>query len=204
MSLFASIFCRCVRYCCAKAHRLCMLYIWIACAAAAAYCANTEGLRPLAVVTQCSSLHPGAESLSHWNHISAFSSHSQCPLQYGPATHYAHASTVQPIAVATPVGPFAHYAHSSTVQALIMPTPVRSSHSVPTPVRSSHSLCPLQYGPTTHYGQFVQLQSFSSSTSPEACFSEFQPSHCSRRDPAAVSHVVLYCPIDKFLQHRQL
>lgn len=53
--------------------------------------------------------------------------------------------------------------------------------TVPTPVRSSHSQCPIC--PT----------SFQSRTSLEACFSEFQPSHCSRREQVAVSHVVLNC-----------
>lgn len=132
--------------------------------ASATYCANSEGSYPLAAVTECSALHAAAESLSavclsHWKHISAFTSHSQCPLKLDQPTHYVHASTVQLITRPTQVrsshslwplqyGPATHYTHSSTVQPLTMPIPVQSSHS----------LWPFQYGQISHYAHSSTVQ----------------------------------------------
>jgi hypothetical protein len=111
------------------------------------------------------------------------SSRSLWPRQYGPATHYGHASTVHHSQCTCQYGPATHYGHTSSVQPIIMATPAPSSHLQ----------CPRQYGPATHSAHFVQLQSFSSRTSPEARFSQFQPSHCSRHEQEAFSHMVLNC-----------
>jgi hypothetical protein len=131
-----------------------------------------RGSHPLALTTQSVllciqerrlSLKPHQCSSSHSVPTSVRSSLSQCPLQYGPTTHYDRASTVQPLTVPTPVksshlqyplqyGPATHSAHTSTVQPL----------TVPTPVLSIHSQCPLQYDPSTHSAHASTVQPITS------------------------------------------